>query len=303
MTPSSRPHTPPLPSLMVIHGDEPLLVIEAADAFRASARLEGYTDREVLVVTPTFQWDSLFQASAHVSLFGAHKLIDLRMPTGKPGREGAQALREYAQTHPEGVITLISLPFIDWQTRQSAWFNALVAAARVEECLSPALSQLPHWIAHRLARQDQQTSPDALQWIAAHVEGNLLAAHQEILKLGLLYPPGEITRAQVESAILPVARFEIDDLRAGLSQNDRVRCARILEALRAENAPTPLVLWALAHEARQRALRQPEQKRSCRAALQWAAKADRMIKGVSPGDIWDAFLHIVLRLTQPAARA
>jgi DNA polymerase-3 subunit delta len=151
------------------------------------------------------------------------------------------------------------------------------------------LPQLPAWIAQRLARQNQQAPRAALEFIAAHVEGNLLAAHQEIQKLGLLFPAGEISLADVESAVLNVARYDINALRDALRTQDTPRCARTLDGLRAEGAALPLVLWALANEARGRA---------ARAALLHAARIDRMIKGVAKGDIWDEMLQLALRLTR-----
>ena len=284
----------PLAPLYVLHGDAPLLVIEAADAIRAAARTQGYEEREVVVVGPNFRWDELFMLAGNLSLFGTSKLIDLRIPTGKPGREGGEALPRFAQTLGNGVCALVTLPELDWQAKKAVWYGALAAVGVVVECHSPSLAALPDWIAQRLAAQQQKAPRAALEFIAAHVEGNLLAAHQEILKLGLLHPPGELTRAQVEAAVADVARFDIGDLRDAVAAGDAARAARTLEGLRAEDAPAPLVLWALANEARQRALR---------PALMHAARVDRIVKGLARGDIWDEFLQLALRLTRPAARS
>ncbi len=180
---------------------------------------------------------------------------------------------------------------MDWQAKKAAWFVKLADAGVAVECAAPPLAQLPDWIAQRLARQKQEAPREALAFIAAHVEGNLLAAHQEIQKLGLLYPEGEISLAKVESAVLNVARYDINALRDALRTRDTARCARTLDGLRAEGAALPLVLWALANEARGRA---------ARAALLHAARIDRMIKGVAKGDIWDEMLQLALRLTRTA---
>ena len=149
--------------------------------------------------------------------------------------------------------------------------------------------RLPHWLAERLARQQQTTSRAGLEFIAAHVEGNLLAAHQEIQKLGLLYPAGEVSLAQIETAVLNVARYDVSDLRDALKSRDTVRAVRTLEGLQAEGAAPPLVLWALANEARTAHIR---------PALLHAAKIDRMIKGLATGDLWNEFLQLALRLTR-----
>ena len=283
----------PLAPVYVIHGDEPLLVIEAGDALRAAARRQGFEEREVLVVGNHFKWDELFLAGGNMSLFGGSKLIDLRIPTGKPGRDGGEALQKYVKTLGPGLMTLITLPELDWQTRKAAWVSALFNAGVAVECNAPPLSRLPQWIAERMARQQQSAPRPALEFIAAHVEGNLLAAHQEIQKLGLLYPPGEVSLEQIEGAVMNVARYDVSDLRDALKARDTVRAARTLEGLKGEDAAPPLVLWALATEARSAA---------ARPALLHAAKIDRMIKGLARGDVWDEFLQMALRLTRAQSR-
>ena len=282
----------PLQQLYVLHGDDPLLTIEVGDALRAAARRQGFDERSVLVVTPSFRWDELFHAAGNMTLFGGRTLVDLRIPTGKPGRDGGEALQRYCQAPPADTLTLVTLPEMDWRARKAAWFVALADAGVAIECNAPPLAQLPQWISRRLAAQQQSAPAEALEFIALHVEGNLLAAHQEIQKLGLLYPAGALTLQQVSAAVLNVARYDIDDLKNALQARDAARCVRTLEGLCAEDAAPPLVLWVLANEARQRA---------SRAALLHAARIDRIIKGVAHGDLWDEFLQLALRLTQKAA--
>ena len=204
----------------------------------------------ILVAGPGFRWDQLALAGCNISLFCGNNLIDLPIPNGKPGRDGGEALQRHAEQPLDGVVTLVTLPQVDWQAKKAAWFVALTNAGVAVELNAPPLRQLPDWIAARLARQKQSALPEALEFIAAHVEGNLLAAHQEIQKLGLLYPEGQLTLAQVEEAVLDVARFDVDKLRAALLAGDGPRCARLLDGLRAEDTAPPLVLWALTQEAR-----------------------------------------------------
>ena len=328
----------PLAPLYLLHGDEPLLILEAADAIRGAARAQGFDEREVLVAGAGFRWDQLAQAGGNLSLFGGNKLIDLRIPSGKPGREGGEALQRHCEKLGDGLLTLVTLPQLDWQAKKAAWFTALNNAGVALELNAPPLPQLPDWIAMRLARQKQSATPEALEFVASHVEGNLLAAHQEIQKLALLYPEGQLTLEQVEEAVLDVARYDVDKLRAALLAGDAPRCARLLEGLRAEDTAPPLVLWALAQEtrtlaqlrvqldqgasfdsacsaarifgARQGAYRTATQRCSTpllRAALLQAARIDRMIKGLTRGDLWDEFLQLALRLSRtsqkPAQRA
>ena len=279
----------PLQPLYVLHGDDPLLTIESGDALRAAARRQGFDERSVLMVTPAFRWEELFHAAGNLSLFGGRTLVDLRLPSGKPGREGGEALQRYCTTLPADTLTLITLPEMDWRAKKAVWFIALTEAGVSIECNAPPLAQLPQWIGRRLAAQQQTAPAAALEFIALHVEGNLLAAHQEIQKLSLLYPAGALTLAQVSAAVLNVARYDIDDLKTALQTRDTARCARTLEGLKAEAAAPPLVLWVLASEARQRA---------SRVALLHAARIDRIIKGVARGDLWDEFLQLSLRLTK-----
>lgn len=320
----------PLAPLYLLHGNEPLLVLEAADLVRAAARRQGFEERETLVVGQGFRWDSLTGAAGNFSLFGGSKLIDLRIPNGKPGREGGDALQRHARNTGSGIVTLITLPELDWTARKAAWFTALTDAGIAVELNAPERERLPEWIAGRLARQQQSAVPEALSFIADHVEGNLLAAHQEILKLGLLHGEGRLSLEDVQDAVLNVARYDIDKLRQALLEGDPVRCTRLLEGLQGEGAAAPLVLWALANEIRtlaalcagvaagqqlsgllkaervfderrrqaiQRALPRL-QAPALRAALLHAAKIDRIIKGLAPGDVWDEFLQLVLRLVR-----
>ena len=279
----------PLAPLYLLHGDEPLLVIEAGDAIRAAARKQGFEEREVIIVGTSFKWDELFLATGNMSLFGGSKLVDLRIPSGKPGREGSEALQRYISTLGPGIVTLITLPELDKQARKSAWVMALMDAGISVECNAPPLARLPQWIAERMAREKQSAPRAALEFIAMHVEGNLLAAYQEIQKLGLIYPPGEISLKQIEAAVMNVSRFDVMDLLDAVKSRDTVRAARTLDGLRGEDAPKLLVLWALATEAR---------ARGAHAALLHAAKIDRMIKGLGNGDIWDEFLQLAMRLTR-----
>lgn len=320
----------PLATLWLLHGNEPLLVLEAADAIRAAARRQGYEERETLVVGQGFKWDALTLAAGNMSLFGGAKLIDLRIPSGKPGRDGGDALQRYIAALPAQTLTLITLPEIDWQTRKTAWFKAVADAATTLELNAPERERLPEWVGRRLAAQQQSAPPEALAFIADHVEGNLLAAHQEILKLGLLHGEGALTLEQVQDAVLNVARYDIDKLRQAVIEGDPARCARLLDGLRGEGAAPPLVLWALANETRSLAslcagrdagqplpalfkaerIFEPRRQQaigralgrltqsSLRAALLHAARIDRMIKGLATGDVWDEFLQLALRLAR-----
>ncbi len=316
-----------LAPLYVVHGDEPLLAMEAADAIRAKARAEGCSEREVHLVERSYDWGRLAAAAASLSLFATRRLIELRIPSGKPGTEGGAAIAAYCAALPPDVVTLVTLPRLDRAGQNSAWFGALAGAGVVVNVFPIERRTLPLWIGARLARQKQRAAEDALAFVADCVEGNLLAAHQEIQKLGLLYPPGELSFEQVRDAVLDVARFEISQLSEAMLAGDRGRLARVLDGLAGEGEAPPRVLWVMSDdvravarlqqglaagrnaadlfrehrvwgEARQRLVAAAARRMgraALDAALAQAAAVDRTIKGLAKGDPWDELLQLGLR--------
>lgn len=314
-----------LKPVYVVYGDEPLLVIEAADSIRASARRRGFDEREVLTALTGFNWSELHHAVGNMSLFGGRKLIDLRIPTGKPGREGGAALQEYCARPSPDAVLLVTLPGLDWRDEKAAWLSALSTAGAAVKLIPPNLADLPAWIAGRLRRQEQSADSEGLRFIAERVEGNLIAAHQEIQKLGLLHPPGALSLAQVQDAVLNVARYDIDGLREALLAGDVARLTRTIDGLQQEGEAPPLVLWAMTEEVRalaqiktglrdgqpldgllrdakvwgprqyliKGALQRIDTSRA-NAALLHAAQIDRMIKGLATGNVWNEFLRLGL---------
>jgi DNA polymerase-3 subunit delta len=317
-----------LAPLYVVHGDEPLLATEAADAIRARARAAGKPEREVHVVDRGFDWSRLAASAAELSLFGSGKVVELRMPSGKPGTDGAAAIERYCERLPADAVTLVSLPRLDRASQGTRWFEALAGAGVVVNVFPVDRRQLPLWLGARLARQRQRAGEAALGFLATAVEGNLLAAHQEIQKLALLYPEGELTFEQVRDAVLDVARFEVAQLSEALLAGDRARLARVLAGLAGEGEPAPRVLWVMADDVRAvtrvhnglaagrnaaelyrdfRIWGETRQRLVCaaarrltraalEAAIAHAAAIDRIIKGLDKGDAWDELLRLGLRL-------
>jgi len=240
----------PLSPLYVVTGDEHLLVQEAVDSLRVTARTQGFSEREVITVAAHFDWGQLQAAHQSMSLFGERKLIELRIPSGKPGKEGSKALQDYCDALHDDTLTLITLPRLDRATREGAWFSALMQHGVVIEVPAVERTQLPHWIATRLAQQQQSASPEALEFIAQRVEGNLLAAHQEIQKLALLYPAGQLDTEQVHDAVLNVARYDVFKLSEAMLAGDAPRLIQMLDGLRGEGEAPVLVLWAITEEIR-----------------------------------------------------
>jgi DNA polymerase-3 subunit delta len=312
----------------VVHGDEPLLAIEAGDAIRAAARKRGVEERELLVVEPSFRWDAFVAANANLGLFGARKLIDLRIPSGRPGAEGAKALEAYAANPDPDQCLLVTLPRLDRAAQSSPWYEALNAAGASIAVYPLSREELPAWIAARLARQDQRVAAEALAFLADRCEGNLLAARQEIEKLALLCPRGEVGHDAVEQAIADVSRFDVFQLSEAWLAGDAPRALRILAALEADGEGIQLLLWQLGEDlhalaairsamaagtpagvairnARVWGRRQAAMESAARrvdaatmlALLHALAHADAISKGIGRGNAWEEIATIALALS------
>ena len=307
-----------LAPLYVVHGDEPLPAMEAGDAIRAAARRAGCEEREILVAEPGFRWDALIAASANLGLFGARKLVDLRIPSGKPGADGARAL-EYCAAHPSAEqILLVTLPRLDRATQGSAWFSGLIGAGVSIAVMPLTAEELPAWISGRLAHQKQRVTSETLAFLAQRCEGNLLAARQEIEKLGLLLPEGDLDADAVERAVTDVARYDVFQLSEAWLAGDAARALRIVAALEPEGEGIQLLLWQLsedlhalafvleaaaagqpvavaARNARVWGKRQAAMERAARrldsdtvaALIAALARLDALSKGIGRGSVWD----------------
>jgi DNA polymerase III subunit delta len=317
--------------LYVVYGEELLLALEAADRIRAKALEQGFDERRVLIAESNFDWGELAMVSNSLSLFAPKRLLDLRIPSGKPGKDGSEALQRLASDLPDETVTVISLPGIDRQAQSSKWFEALDKAGVAVHAAAIKRDRLGQWLAGRLAQQSQHADAQTIAFLVDRVEGNLMAAHQEVQKLALLFPAGQLPFDEVKNAVVDVARFNVFDIGSTLLKADRVHFVRVLDGLQAEGTAAPLVLWAITEEVRAmasvkaamaagrplaQALREarvwgPRQElipaalrrltqAQLIAALRHAADIDGMIKGLASGDLWDALLQLGLELTAPA---
>ena len=320
-----------LKPLYVLFGEELLLALEAADRIRAAALNQGYDERRVLFVEPGFDWGEVAMVGNSLSLFAPRRVLDLRIPSGKPGKDGSEALQRLAGSLPADTIVLITLPGLDRQQLASKWFDALERAGVAVHAAAVKREQLAQWLSGRLAQQDQRADTETTEFLVSQVEGNLMAAYQEVQKLALLFPAGMLPFEEVKNAVLDVARYNVYEIGAALLKGERAQFVRMLDGLRGEGAALPLVLWAIAEEARAmarvkaamvagrplaQALREarvwgPRQDLMPSAlnrltsaeligALRRAAEVDRMIKGLADGDVWDALLQLGLSLMAPA---
>lgn len=312
--------------LYVIWGDEPLAMLETEDAIRAAAMREGF-ERNIFTVQGRFDWSVIFGSADNLSLFAQQKLVEIRIPSGKPGVDGSNVLSRYAGALPADTVTVISLPGLEWKQTQSKWFGALSEAGQIVQCRDVAREQLPNWINKRLAANKQQADREALEFLANRLEGNLLAARQEIDKLALLLPPGKLSLADIEHAVTDVSRFEVTDIQDAMLAGDSARCARILDSLKQEGEAVPKVMWQIAATLRllsklKSAMRQGQNMQAAlkanriwdkrqplvQAALRRvsdaimestlldAARIDRQAKGLEGGDPWDSMLRLCLGL-------
>lgn len=234
-----------LKPVYLIAGAEHLLVLEAADALRARARALGYSEREVLDVESGFDWNRLADASRELSLFASRKLIDLRLPTGKPGREGSAAIVAYCESPPPDTVLLITAN--DWsKAHEGAWIKAVESAGVFVPAWPLKREELPGWIGARMASRGVAASPDAIAWLADRVEGNLLAAAQEIDKLTLAPAGRTLDVADLEAIVADDARYDVFRLADAAIGGDADRALRIVAGLRAEGEDLiPLLGWIL----------------------------------------------------------
>ena len=300
-----------LAAAYAILGDEPLLVLEAADAVRAAARKRGFAEREVFEAARAFDWSELAHAGASLSLFGEKKIVELRLASGKPNAQAAEAIVDWcARPNPETLL-LLTMPRPEgggwWE---APWFTALDKAGVILEVQPVARAALPGWLEKRLARQKQSAQREVLEYLADRVEGNLLAAHQEVQKLALLAPEGELALDAVRGAVADVARFDTYVAAEALVAGDTARYLRVLEGLRGEGeAPTYLLftlssaLFALSNGERQSKAMQAVLAKARRyppaaldRAIGRAAAIDRAIKGVGVGEPWEEFAKLGLEL-------
>ena len=310
-----------------VHGDEPLQVAECTDLIRAAARQQGYTDRQVFSVERGFDWESLRAAADSLSLFSEQRILELRMPNGKPGDKGGRALRGYTDQLPADTLLLITSGKLEPAARRSKWVQLLESAGASIAVWPIDAGQLPAWINRRMRDKGLQPDAEAVQILADRVEGNLMACAQEIEKLCLLQEPGPVNASTVEDAVVRSARYDVFGLVDAALLGQVARSQKMLSGLRAEGIEPTVVLWALSRELRSLASMAAELKKSVAitqvlaAARVWdkrkaavtaalqrishnktqsllrrCGQLDRVIKGRAPGSSWDELLQLTLQI-------
>ncbi|MEH6388205.1 MAG: DNA polymerase III subunit delta [Pseudomonas profundi] len=321
-----------LAPVFVVSGDDPLLTGEAADQIRHACRQAGSEERLVFHVDRSFDWGQLHDASHSMSLFAQQRLIELRIPGGKPGDEGGKALIAWLDSPPPDTTLLVSLPKLDGSTQRSKWAKTLIEhpASRFVQVWPIEAQQLPSWMRDRLASAGIQASPEALDLLSARVEGNLLAASQEIEKLKLFCNGGVLDVQTVQEAVADSARFDVFNLADAMLKGEPQQALRVLHGLRGEGVEAPVVLWAIARELRSLAnmaqdlarglpmerifasqrppvwdkrkplLSRALQRHPAPAWESWlsiAQQADEQIKGQHAGSAWDSLARIAVEVS------
>ena len=315
-----------LQPIYFISGDEPLQVMESADVIRATAREQGYSEREVMDVDSGFDWNLLLDAGNSMSLFAEQRILELRMPTGKPGKQGGQVLLEYAERPADDAVLIITAGKLEGSAKNTKWFKTLDQAGVVVQCWPVAAHELPRWVEQRMAGKGMRASAEAVALIVERVEGNLLAAAQEVDKLYLLYGEANLGLEEVTSAVADSARYSIYDLVDSALLGDMARTARIVGGLKNEGVEPVLALWALSRELRlltgiaeanmsqdaamAKARVWDSRKALLRKALsrhslgRWhnflkrCARIDKVIKGVESGRPWDELLALSTQIAK-----
>ncbi|HNQ04848.1 MAG TPA: DNA polymerase III subunit delta [Thiobacillaceae bacterium] len=316
-----------LAPLWLVSGDEPLLVDEAMALIRTTVQARGHAERRVEQAETGFDWRAWMAGFDSLSLFASRRLVELCLPTGKPGVEGGKVLESWAARPPAETVLVISVPRLDRAGLAVKWVKAVEAAGVLVQCWPPGLERLPAWIGERLARHGLKADPETLAWLAARVEGNLLAAHQEIEKLALLLPVGALDLETARACVADVARYDVSDLSEAFLKGDAVRFCHTLDGLRAEGERLPLVLavfggdvrtlyrlerglqqgerlsglmtslrvWESRQDLVERALRRTDGQ--CLAlAMRALARLDRAAKGLLREDAWDELKQLGLIL-------
>ncbi|TAN65534.1 MAG: DNA polymerase III subunit delta [Methylobacter sp.] len=308
-----------------ISGDEPLQQGEMADAVRAAARKAGYDQREVLVVDAAFSWNELTASAGSLSIFSDKKIIDLRLPTGTPGTEGSKALVTYCEHLPEDTLLLITAAKLAGASLKARWFQALDKVGCVIQVWPLEGQDLIRWLQQRMQRRGLQAETEGIKILASRIEGNLLAAAQEIEKLYVLYGACQLSNQQIFDVVADSSRFDVFKLMDSVLSARVNRILKILSGLQAEGVAAPVVLWALTREARvliriKQALAQGQNRAlvfknnqiwdkrqqlvgdalnrltdvDLNNILTLSAKADRQIKGQQAGEPWETLLAVCL---------
>lgn len=306
-------------AIYFVSGEEPLQKMEAADLIRSHCKQQDYLEREIIDVDANFNWQTLRDEAASMSLFSSRRILDLRLPSAKPGREGSKALKEFAENLPPDIVLLITAGKIDGSAKKSAWYKALDASGVMIQCWPIGPDKLFDWVKNRFLQKGLTPDKEAVSFVCQHVEGNLLAADQEIDKLLLMLGPGEVSYDSIKESITQNSRFDMFELVDCALKGDKKRVVKVINGLKAEGSEPIVITWALTKDIRLlcqaandkstaeymlsrsgvwqnrmglfKSCLSRHDKQSLYALLQSCEAIDRITKGVKQGNVWDALLQ------------
>ncbi len=314
----------------LVSGDEPLQQMESLDVIRSFLREQEYAEREILDVDAQFDWHRLIEEAANMSLFASRRIVELRLPSAKPGRQGSQVIKEYLSRPPEDTVLIINAGKVDASAKKSAWYKSVEQNGLVVQCWPVPVEKLSIWLKQRFKAHDMDADNEVLAYISQHVEGNLLAADQEIEKLFLLLGPGKITYADVAEAVTSQSRYSVFELVDMLLTGNMKRVIKIVSGLKAEGVVPVVINWALTKDIRlltQAAQNQSSAElllkrsgvwqtrmglfkaclsrhshRSLQMMLKRCAYIDAVSKGVVDANVWDEIETLCVRLAGKTRR-
>jgi len=317
-------------SLYFVCGDEPLQQMEAADEIRRYLRQQDYSQRDVLDIDASFDWQVFLQQTASLSLFAQRRILELRLPSAKPGRQGAQVLKDYCQRPAEDTVVLINAGKLEASTRKSAWFKAIEQVGMVVQCWPVKPEALSAWVRQRFLQAEMQPDEEVVAFVCQRIEGNLLAAAQEIDKLQLLVGPGKVSYGDVAEAVTRQSRYSLFELVDVMLQGNQSRAVRIVDGLKAEGIEPVVINWALAKDMRllcQLAASPASAELAFRRAGVWQSRVglfrqclsrhsdgffqhmlkrcaliDSASKGVATANVWDEILGLSFRVAGRSRR-
>ncbi len=313
-----------LAPVYLVSGDEPLQIEESLTQIRAKARDQGYVERQVLYVERSFDWSQMTEQSSNMSLFGDKKILELRLPTGKPGTPGGKALQQYCERLPEDVLLIIQSGKVEKATLKSKWVQAISQAGVFMRIWPLTGTDLVRWVQVRLKLEELADDRQAAEYIASRVEGNMLAAAQEIEKMALLAIDNDNSDSS-QPWVSSQTKYNVFDLVDTILSGQRGKVIRILGQLQRESFAPNLVLWGLA-ELLRAVIYTSTQKRGRSKGVQNAfyynkrnqlgvhankfnreqlytllmkcGQVDQMIKDRATGDVWQSFTDVALKLAR-----
>jgi len=317
-----------LSPVYLITGDEPLISEESSDLLRHHLQEQGFSEREVLHVDGSFSWEYLLECANALSLFAEKKIIELRLSSQKLNKKSSEILQSYLSNPAPDNILVITADKLDGNTKKSAWFKAVDKSGVIIEIWPVETEQLPNWIRQRAAQIELQLDDEAIQLLCDRIEGNLLAAKQELSKLSLLFPRQVVSADDIVDSVSDSSRYDIYGLSDAALNGQSTRCCKILQVLRQDGTEPPVVLWALSKELRSLAAIQQAQNngqsfdavcqreriwgkrkplarkasqrissKQINTALQQCAEVDKIVKGMAIGDAWLLLTSISLTLS------